>query len=90
MRLFLLKNYKIMNITLVSLSDFRKNQKRYIGLAKNEKVFVTQRGTDDVIELVIRNKQQLKISNLDRAIPLSELLVGVKEDLSEIFNEANK
>jgi len=72
-----------MNITLVSLTDFRKNQKRYIRLAKKEKVFVTQRGTNEVIELVVREK--IEISNLERAISKDELLKGIETDLDEMY-----
>lgn len=72
-----------MNINLVSLSDFRKNQKRYIQLAKKEKVFVTQRGTSEVIELIVRDK--IEISNLERAITKDELLKGIEADIDEIY-----
>lgn len=74
-----------MNITLVSLTDFRKNQKRYIRLAKKEKVFVTQRGTSEVIELVVRDK--IEISNLDRAIFKDELLQGIESDIREMYSK---
>ena len=77
-----------MDITLVSLTDFRKNQKKYIGLAKKEKVFLTQRGTSEVIELVIREK--IEISNLDMAISMGDLKRGVKEDLQKIFKQGKQ
>jgi hypothetical protein len=77
-----------MDINLVSLTDFRKNQKKYIGLAKTEKVFLTQRGTNEVIELVIREK--IEISNLDRAISMSKLKQGIKEDLQKIFKQGKQ
>ena len=74
-----------MDINLVSSSDFRKNQKKYLELAKKERVVITQRGTNDIFELV--KVQKIESSNLQRAISKDELMLGIGEDLREIYKK---
>jgi hypothetical protein len=77
-----------MDINLVSSSDFRKNQKKYLELAKRERVIITQRGTNDIFELV-RVKKNEK-NNLQRAITAEELLIGIEADIREIYKNKAK
>jgi len=77
-----------MDINLVSSSDFRKNQKKYLELAKRERVVITQRGTNDIFELV--RVKKIESSNLQRAITAEELLVGIEEDIREIYKKKAK
>lgn len=77
-----------MDINLVSSSDFRKNQKKYLELAKRERVVITQRGTNDIFELV--RVKKIESSNLQRAITAEELLVGIEEDIREVYKKKSK
>lgn len=77
-----------MDINLVSSSDFRKNQKKYLELAKRERVVITQRGTNDIFELV--RVKKIESNNLQRAITAEELLVGIEEDIREVYKKRSK
>lgn len=77
-----------MDINLVSSSDFRRNQKKYLELAKRERVVITQRGTNDIFELV--RVKKIESSNLQRAITAEELLVGIEEDIREVYKKRSK
>jgi hypothetical protein len=63
-----------MDISLVNSSDFREDQKKYIELAKRERVISTQRGT----------------TNLQKAITADELLIGIEADIREIYKNKAK
>lgn len=77
-----------MDINLVSSSDFRKNQKKYLELAKRERVVITQRGTNDIFELV--KVKKIESNNLQRAITAEELLAGIEADIREIYRQKAK
>jgi hypothetical protein len=77
-----------MDINLVNSSDFRKNQKKYLDLAKRERVIITQRGTTDIFELV--RVRKIEKNNLQRAITADELLIGIEADIREIYKKEVK
>jgi CO dehydrogenase/acetyl-CoA synthase epsilon subunit len=77
-----------MDINLVSSSDFRKNQKKYLELAKRERVIITQRGTNDIFELV--RVKKIEKNNLQTAITAEELLSGIEADIREIYRKKVK
>ncbi|MDR1881945.1 MAG: hypothetical protein LBR26_04090 [Prevotella sp.] len=72
-----------MDINLVSCSDFRKNQKKYLELAKRERVIITQKRTKDIFELV--KVKKLESSNLQRVITADELFVDIEADDSTLY-----
>lgn len=41
---------------IVSQSEFRENIKKYLNLTASERVIITQRGTNEVIELVRKER----------------------------------
>jgi hypothetical protein len=77
-----------MDINLVNSSDFRKNQKKYLELAKRERVIITQRGTNDIFELV--RVKKIEKNNLQTAITADELLIGIEADIREIYRNKAK
>jgi len=83
---------------VVSTKEFRQNQKSYLDQIDRGMDLLLQRGhnkykispiTDD--EAVV-NKEYILMPDEDlaRAITMSELLVGVKEDLRSIFKKERK
>ena len=72
-------NITIMDIRIITSSDFRKNQKKYLDLSKKERIIITQRGTNEVIELV--RKDKVEVGNLHRAISKDELMEGIEADI---------
>jgi len=68
---------------IISPTDFRTNQKKYLDLAEVEKV-VIKRGSK-LIELVVRERL-ITDEDLARGITAEELLSGVKEDIKEIYS----
>ena len=79
-------------MTLVSSQDFVTNHNRYFDLAINENV-VVKRG-DYTFSIVCNLEKEQKIlkpdDDLRRAITIDELLVGVKQDLREMFNKEKR
>ena len=69
---------------VISSSELRSNMKKYLDLAKSEKIFI-QRGKTEVFELVSAGYMEPD-EDLKRAITMDELLENVKEDLKELFN----
>ncbi|MDU1892188.1 MAG: hypothetical protein E6767_16010 [Dysgonomonas sp.] len=74
-----------MDIRIVTSSDFRKNQKKYFDLSKKERIIITQRGTNEVIELV--RKDKIEVNNLHRAISKDELMEGIESDIRKMYNK---
>ncbi|MDH6310069.1 hypothetical protein M2451_002959 [Dysgonomonas sp. PFB1-18] len=74
-----------MDIRIITSSDFRKNQKKYLDLSKKERIVITQRGTNEVIELV--RKDKIEVSNLHRAITKDELMEGIEADIRKMYNK---
>jgi hypothetical protein len=82
-------------MTIVSNKDFATNHNRYFDLAIDEKVAV-KRGdyTFSIVcnfDMPQRKQKILKPDDrLRSAITMDELLVGVKQDLREIFEKGEK
>lgn len=74
-----------MDIRIITSSDFRKNQKKYLDLSKKERIVITQRGTNEVIELV--RKDKIEVNNLHRAISKDELMEGIEADIRKMYNK---
>ena len=73
--------YKIMIV--ITPTELRSEQKKYLDLAEKEKV-VIKRGSK-LIELVVRERL-ITEEDLEKGISGKELLVGVREDIKEIYN----
>ncbi|MDR0825045.1 MAG: type II toxin-antitoxin system Phd/YefM family antitoxin [Prevotella sp.] len=70
---------------VISSAELRNNMKKYLDIAKTEKV-VIQRGRTETFVLVME-KHLEPDEDLARAITMDELLVRVKEDIKEMFKE---
>ena len=76
-------------MVIISSAEFRNNMKKYLDIAKTEKV-VTQRGRNETFVLVAQNNAAEE--DLNRAITVDEVLARVREGLNEMFErkESNK
>jgi len=84
-------------MTVVSSKEFVSNQKKYFDLAVNEDVCI-KRGKN----MYYLTYQSVNETNMDedmifepdedfyRSISMDEFLIGVKEDLREIFRKGKK
>ena len=69
-------------MVIISSAELRNNMKKYLDIAKNEKV-VIQRGRNETIVLVAQNNAADE--DLNRAITVDEVLARVREGLNEMF-----
>ena len=69
-------------MVIISSSELRNNMKKYLDIAKNEKV-VIQRGRNETFVLVAQNNAVDE--DLSRAITVDEVIARVREGLNEMF-----
>lgn len=69
-------------MVIISSAELRNNMKKYLDIAKNEKV-VIQRGKNETFILVAQNVTSNE--DLNRAITVDEVLARVREGLNEMF-----
>ncbi len=69
-------------MVVISSAELRNNMKKYLDIAKNEKV-VIQRGRNETFVLVAQNNAADE--DLSRAITVDEVLARVREGLNEMF-----
>ena len=69
-------------MVIISSAELRNNMKKYLDIAKNEKV-VIQRGRNETFVLVAQNNAT--DDDLARAITVAEVLAKVREGLTEMF-----
>ena len=76
-------------MVIISSAELRNNMKKYLDIAKKEKV-VIQRGRNETFVLVAQNNAADE--DLNRAITVDEVLAHVREGLNEMFErkEGNK
>ena len=76
-------------MVIISSAELRNNMKKYLDIAKTEKV-VIQRGRNETFDLVAQNNAAEE--GLNRAITVDEVLARVREGLNEMFErkEGNK
>ena len=68
---------------VISSAELRNNMKKYLDLAKTQQV-VIQRGKTETF--VLSEEKHLEPDDdLARAITAEQLLVGIKEDMREMF-----
>lgn len=70
---------------VISSAEFRSNLKKYLDLAKFNKVLI-QQGRTETFALV-RETPLAPDAELQRAMTADELLVGIEEDIREIFRK---
>lgn len=73
---------------VISSVELRNNMKKYLDIAKNEKVFI-QRGRTDTFVLS-EEKHLAPDDDLARAVTAEELLTGIEADIREIFRKKAK
>ena len=69
-------------MVIISSAELRNNMKKYLDLAKTEKV-VIQRGRNETFVLVAQNN--MAEEDLSRAITVDEVIARVSEGLKEMF-----
>ena len=69
-------------MVIISSAELRNNMKKYLDIAKNEKVII-QRGKNETFVLVAQNVNSNE--DLSRAITVDEVLARVREGLNEMF-----
>ena len=74
--------HKCKIMVIISSAELRNNMKKYLDLAKTEKV-VIQRGRNETFVLVAQNN--MAEEDLSRAITVDEVLARVREGLNEMF-----
>lgn len=67
---------------VISSTEFRNNMKKYLDIAKNEKVII-QRGKNETFVLVSQNIADDE--DLNRAITVDEVIAKVREGLTDMF-----
>ena len=79
-------------MTVVSSKEFVSNEDKYFGLAMKEQLFI--RKGDNVFLVSVANdgiqKHKKPDDDFRRAITMDEFLIGVKEDLREIYKNVKK
>ena len=73
---------QVIAMVIISSAELRNNMKKYLDIAKNEKV-VIQRGKNETFVLVAQNVNSNE--DLNRAITVDEVLARVREGLNEMF-----
>lgn len=71
---------------IISSAELRQNMKKYLDIAKTEKV-VIQRGNTETFVLSMQT-HLTPDADLARAIPMGELREGVKEDIREMYRDS--
>ena len=74
-------------MVIISSAELRNNMKKYLDIAKNEKV-VNQRGRNETFVLVAQNNAAEE--DLNRAITVDEVLARVREGLNEMFERKDR
>ena len=74
-------------MVIISSAELRNNMKKYLDIAKNEKV-VIQRGRNETLVLVAQNNAADE--DLSRAITVDEVLARVREGLNEMFERKDR
>ena len=74
--------HKFNGMVIISSAELRNNMKKYLDIAKTEKV-VIQRGRNETFVLVAQNN--LAEEDLSRAITVDDVLARVREGLNEMF-----
>ena len=69
-------------MVIISSAELRNNMKKYLDLAKTEKV-VIQRGRNETFGLLGQNN--MAEEDLSREITVDEVLARVREGLNEMF-----
>ena len=69
-------------MVIISSAELRNNMKKYLDIAKSEKV-VIQRGRNETSVLVAQNNAAEE--DLNRAITVDDVLARVREGLNEMF-----
>ena len=69
-------------MVIISSAELRNNMKKYLDIAKTEKV-VIQRGRNETFVLVAQNNAAEE--DLARAITVDDVLERVREGLNEMF-----
>ena len=67
---------------VISSAELRNNMKKYLDIAKTEKVLI-QRGRNETFVLVAQ--ENTAVEDLNRAITVDEVLARVREGLNEMF-----
>ena len=67
---------------IISSAELRNNMKKYLDIAKTEKV-VIQRGKNETFILVAQNNATSE--DLNRAITVDDVIARVREGLNEMF-----
>ena len=73
---------QVIAMVIISSAELRNNMKKYLDIAKNEKV-VIQRGKNETFVLVAQNVNSNE--DLSRAITVDEVLARVREGLNEML-----
>ena len=74
--------YIYKDMVVISSAELRNNMKKYLDIAKNEKVLI-QRGRNETFVLVAQDNAA--DDDLKRAITVDEVLARVREGLNEMF-----
>ena len=74
-------------MVIISSAELRNNMKKYLDIAKNEKV-VIKRGRNETFVLVAQNNAADE--DLSRAITVDEVLARVREGLNEMFERKER
>lgn len=74
---------KVRFMVIISSAELRNNMKKYLDIAKTEKVLI-QRGRNETFVLVAQNNSDDE--DIRRAITVDEVLARVHEGLNEIFD----
>ena len=67
---------------VISSAELRNNMKKYLDIAKTEKVLI-QRGRNETF--VLGAQENAAVEDLNRAITVDEVLARVREGLNEMF-----
>lgn len=80
--MYIIVYLKYKDMVIISSAELRNNMKKYLDIAKKEKV-VIQRGRNETFVLVAQNNTAEE--DLNRAITVDEVLARVREGLNEMF-----
>ena len=69
-------------MVVISTAEFRNNLKKYLDLARTERVII-QRGRDESFVLVAQNNAP--DADLSRAITVDDVIERVREGLTQMF-----
>jgi len=81
-------------MTVVSSKEFATNEDKYFDLALNDHVIIQRGENMFIVQNFIPNAEPDEIFAPDddfyRSITMDDFLIGVKEDLREIFNKGKR